>query len=425
MKFIKKTILSLVFIAGISLGTTSANAACKAHLGDFDWDSANIHTAIASFMIEHGFGCDVEVTKGSTTPIMAAFFDGQIDVITELWEDNLVELLKPHFADGSIIHMGTNTPASEQAFWVDRATAEANGLKSVEDMKKPGIWELFKDPENPSKGRMTSCISGWTCYTINYVKLKEYGLDELYTNFDPGSGGALDAAIAGAFAKGKPIFSYYWTPTSLMGKAEIESVGLQGFENQYPSQLSGGMQQRVGLARALATNPEILLMDEAFSALDPLIRSDMQKQLLELQGQLKKTIFFITHDLDESLKLGDHIGILNHGRLVQVGTPEDIIMKPADDYVAAFVKDVNRAKVLRARTVMVQPEKFNGTEIKLSETYKVDADTYIEEFLPRVLQDRSIIVVVDKKGDTMGYITEKELAISLSKTSHNEEKKTS
>ena len=123
--------------------------------------------------------------------------------------------------------MGTNTPASEQAFWVDRATAEANGLKSVEDMKKPGVWELFKDPENPTKGRMTSCISGWTCYTINYVKLREYGLDEMYTNFDPGSGGALDAAISGAFTKGKPIFSYYWTPTSLMGKAEIDMVRLE------------------------------------------------------------------------------------------------------------------------------------------------------------------------------------------------------
>ena len=96
----------------------------------------------------------------------------------------------------------------------------------------------------------------------------------------------------------------------------------QGFEDQYPSQLSGGMQQREGLARALATNPEILLMDEAFSALDPLIRSDMQNQLIELQAKLKKTIVFITHDLDESLRLGDHIGILNGGRLVQAGTPE-------------------------------------------------------------------------------------------------------
>ena len=106
---------------------------------------------------------------------------------------------------------------------------------------------------------------------------------------------------------------------------KIESVGLTGFENQFPNQLSGGMQQRVGLARALATDTDIMLMDEAFSALDPLIRSDMQKQLLALQSELKKTIVFITHDLDESLKLGDHIGILNAGKLVQVGTPVDII----------------------------------------------------------------------------------------------------
>ena len=201
---------------------------------------------------------------------------------------------------------------------------------------------------------------------------------------------------------------------------QIEAVGLLGFENQYPSQLSGGMQQRVGLARALATNPGILLMDEAFSALDPLIRSDMQQQLIELQSELKKTIVFITHDLDESLRLGDHIGILNGGRLVQVGTPEQIIMNPADDYVEAFVKDVNRAKVLRAKTVMIKADQFNAKDLKLSDTYKVNESVYIEEFLPKVLSDRSTIVVVDNKGDTMGYITEKELAISLSKTAHQD-----
>ena len=201
---------------------------------------------------------------------------------------------------------------------------------------------------------------------------------------------------------------------------QIEAVGLQGFEDQYPSQLSGGMQQRVGLARALATNPEILLMDEAFSALDPLIRSDMQQQLIELQAKLKKTIVFITHDLDESLRLGDHIGILNGGRLVQAGTPEQIIMNPADDYVKAFVKDVNRAKVLKAKTVMVQADKFDTSSIKLAETYKVNEGVYIEEFLPKVLENNSTIVVVDGKGDTKGYITSKELAISLSKTGYNE-----
>ncbi len=202
--------------------------------------------------------------------------------------------------------------------------------------------------------------------------------------------------------------------------AQIESVGLQGFEDQYPNQLSGGMQQRVGLARALATNPQILLMDEAFSALDPLIRSDMQNQLLELQSQLKKTIVFITHDLDESLRLGDHIGILNGGRLVQAGTPEQIIMNPADDYVEAFVKDVNRAKVLRAKTVMVKANEFNTNNIKLSEVYKVDESSYIEQFLPKVLAERCTVMVVDKKGDTKGYITEKELAISLSKDGYNQ-----
>ena len=200
---------------------------------------------------------------------------------------------------------------------------------------------------------------------------------------------------------------------------QIESVGLQGFEDQYPNQLSGGMQQRVGLARALATNPQILLMDEAFSALDPLIRSDMQNQLIELQSQLKKTIVFITHDLDESLRLGDHIGILNGGRLVQAGTPEQIIMNPADDYVEAFVKDVNRAKVLRGKTVMVKANEFNTNNIKLSEVYKVDESSYIEQFLPKVLSDRCTVMVVDKMGDTKGYITEKELAISLSKDGHN------
>ena len=200
---------------------------------------------------------------------------------------------------------------------------------------------------------------------------------------------------------------------------KIEAVGLNGFENQFPNQLSGGMQQRVGLARALATNSDIMLMDEAFSALDPLIRSDMQKQLIDLQSELKKTIVFITHDLDESLRLGDHIGILNGGRLVQAGTPEEIIMSPADDYVEAFVKDVNRAKVLRAKTVMIKANEFNSNGIKLADVLKVDEGSYIEQFLPKVLADRCTVMVVDKKGDTKGYITEKELAISLSKDGYN------
>ena len=195
---------------------------------------------------------------------------------------------------------------------------------------------------------------------------------------------------------------------------KIEAVGLTGFENQFPNQLSGGMQQRVGLARALATDSDIMLMDEAFSALDPLIRSDMQKQLLDLQSELKKTIVFITHDLDESLRLGDHIGILNAGKLVQVGTPVDIIMKPADDYVKAFVKDVNRAKVIKAKIIMKKANEVNG--IDKSNLVKVNEDQFIEEFLPQIVCTNANCEVVDKSGNVTGYITNKELQSSLTKS---------
>ena len=201
-----------------------------------------------------------------------------------------------------------------------------------------------------------------------------------------------------------------------IAQGQIDAVGLQGFENQYPAQLSGGMQQRVGLARALATDPQILLMDEAFSALDPLIRSEMQSQLMDLQSKLKKTIVFITHDLDESLKLGDHIGILNGGRLVQVGRPEDIILNPADDYVKAFVKDVNSSKVLRARTIMTKIDKFDKSSINPSSTYKYDGDTVLEELVPKVLKDRCTIEVIDKSETTIGYISADELSEALDKT---------
>ena len=132
----------------------------------------------------------------------------------------------------------------------------------------------------------------------------------------------------------------------------VEIVGLSGWADKYPSELSGGMQQRVGLARALATETDILLMDEAFSALDPLIRREMQEQLIELQAELGKTIIFITHDLNEAMFLGDRIAVMRDGRIVQIGTPEEILTDPANDYVAKFVHDVDRARVLTAATVM-------------------------------------------------------------------------
>ena len=135
----------------------------------------------------------------------------------------------------------------------------------------------------------------------------------------------------------------------------LDLVGLKGYEMSMPHELSGGMQQRVGLARALANDPEVLLMDEAFSALDPLIRTQMQDELVELQAKMNKTIVFITHDLDEALKLGDRIAIMKDGAIVQIGTPEDILTKPADDYVKAFVQNVDRTKVITASTIMRKP----------------------------------------------------------------------
>ncbi|MGO1712719.1 MAG: quaternary amine ABC transporter ATP-binding protein, partial [Senegalia sp. (in: firmicutes)] len=136
----------------------------------------------------------------------------------------------------------------------------------------------------------------------------------------------------------------------------IELVGLKGYEESMPDELSGGMKQRVGLARALANDPDILLMDEAFSALDPLIKKEMQDELLALQAKMHKTIIFITHDLDEALKLGDRIAVMKDGVIVQIGTSEDILTNPANDYVKEFVQDVDRSRVVTAEAIMRNPE---------------------------------------------------------------------
>lgn len=154
---------------------------------------------------------------------------------------------------------------------------------------------------------------------------------------------------------------------------QIDLVGLSGFESHYPGQLSGGMQQRVGLARALATDAEILLMDEAFSALDPLIRNDMQMQLRDIQARLHKTIVFITHDLDEALLLGDNIAILKDGGLRQVGTGADILMNPADDYVERFVRDVNRARIVTCGA-LAGPDGTDGWHIVAGDGPMVQRD---------------------------------------------------
>lgn len=183
----------------------------------------------------------------------------------------------------------------------------------------------------------------------------------------------------------------------------LELVGLKGWENQYPEQLSGGMQQRVGLARALANDPEILLMDEAFSALDPLIRRDMQDELLELQEKMKKTIVFITHDLDEALRIGDRIALMKDGALVQIGTPEEMLTNPADRYVERFIEDVDLSKVLTAARVMRRPETIypdRGPRVALE-----------------LMRERGIsnLFVIDRSKRLLGVITAED-ASSAAKT---------
>ena len=190
----------------------------------------------------------------------------------------------------------------------------------------------------------------------------------------------------------------------------IEKVGLTGFENKFPNQLSGGMQQRVGLARALATDTDILLMDEAFSALDPLIRTDMQDQLLDLQKNLNKTIMFITHDLDEALKLGDRIAILNGGKLVQDGNAEEILLKPADQYVTNFVKDVNRIKVLKIKTILDQ----GGERTNSNPT--VNVNDSIENCLPAILESQSGLNVIDEKNNFVGSVSKNKIIDILQKS---------
>ncbi|MCM3587306.1 glycine betaine/L-proline ABC transporter ATP-binding protein [Mesobacillus maritimus] len=173
----------------------------------------------------------------------------------------------------------------------------------------------------------------------------------------------------------------------------LETVGLKGYENQLPKQLSGGMQQRVGLARALASDTDIILMDEAFSALDPLIRKDMQDELLQIQEQYKKTIIFITHDLDEALRIGDRIALMKDGSVIQLGTPEQILINPANEFVERFVEDVDLSKVLTASHVMKRGEKIGvdrGPRVAL-------------EIMKR--EGYSSIFVVDRKMKLLGALT--------------------
>ena len=258
----------------------------------------------------------------------------------------------------------------------------------------------------------------------------------------------MDNVAYGLEVQGKDKETRY----ALASKA-IETVGLKGWEDYFPREMSGGMQQRIGLARALAVDPEVLLMDEPFSGLDPLIRREMQDELITLQTQLHKTIVFITHDLNEALKVGDRIAIMRDGEIVQEGTPEEIVTLPADDYVTEFVQDVSRAKVIQANAIMQQPnavvyewqgpraalhvmstndmeavfllgrqrvlkgiitddqaavmarqrlEKLEDANVEPAMT--TDPDSYIEDIIPMAAQTKHPIAVVSDDGRLLGEV---------------------
>ena len=263
-----------------------------------------------------------------------------------------------------------------------------------------------------------------------------------------------------------------------MGKEEryaiaaeaIETVGLAGWEDYYPREMSGGMQQRVGLARALAVNPEVLLMDEPFSGLDPLIRREMQDELIALQHELQQTIVFITHDLNEALKIGNRIAIMRDGEIVQLGPPEEIVTKPADDYVADFVQDVSRTRVIQSGAIMQKPadvvydwqgpnaalrvmrsadldiafvlghgrvlrgiltedlaakltrqgvEKLEG--VGLEPVMTTAPETFIEEIIPMAAETEHPIAVVDGEGKLLGEIHRGALLAGIADTDLDDE----
>lgn len=241
----------------------------------------------------------------------------------------------------------------------------------------------------------------------------------------------------------------------------LELVGLKGWENKYPDELSGGMQQRVGIARALANDPDILLMDEPFSALDPLIRREMQLELIDIQNRLQKTIIFITHDVNEAFKLGDRVAVMKDGKVEQVGTPEEILEEPANDYISEFIRDIDRSKILQAEHIMSRPygllsmkdglnvavkmmrehgmssifvtdrqrhlkgiitiddaieginQKKTLEEVIMPDVNTVKPDAYVNDIIPKALESKYPIVVVDDDHHIKGIILRVHVLASL------------
>ncbi len=232
-----RTIAMMFALAFSPLGygtAVSAQAKCETDkpivFGGLDWDSNAFHTAIAQFIISHGYGCEVRLMPGTTIPLHAGLVRGDIDVLMEVWPGSNPPSWEEGLAKGVLVSLGVNVPDAIQAWFVPRylvegENAKAKGLKSVSDL--PKFKAVFRDPEEPSKGRFYNCSAGWQCEVMNTKKLYAYGLVEHFTNFRPGTGAALSAAIDSSIRRKRPILFYYWGPTWLLGKIEKDVVRLE------------------------------------------------------------------------------------------------------------------------------------------------------------------------------------------------------
>jgi len=294
---------------------------------------------------------------------------------------------------------------------LDIQAGETFVIMGLSGSGKSTLIRHFNRLIDPTSGRIL--VDGTDVLEMSQAELREFRCSKISMVFQRFAllphKTVLDNVIYGLVIAGQSK-----DQARVQGMEQIELVGLSGFENHYPTQLSGGMQQRVGLARALATDAEILLMDEAFSALDPLIRNDMQGQLKELQARLHKTIVFITHDLDEALRLGDHIAILKDGELRQVGTRSEILLNPADDYVERFVQDVNRARVVTVGSIAVPMSSIGETEIA-PDTVHIDQDTMLEEGFALLAQSGGTAVVTGEDSQPIGIVTPTTVMTALSR----------
>ena len=311
-----------------------AKAACKVRIGDLNWDSANFHSQMAAFILRHGYGCRVRLIYGASVPIMTAHYEGKNDLIMEVWYDNIKAEYDAAVKSGNIRMLGVNTPDGEQGWYIPRFVQEANpGLKSVFDL--PKYKHLFKDPEEPSKGRFVNCIPGWSCELINTVKLRAYGLEKHYTNFRPGSGGALAAAIKGAYIKKKPVLAYYWAPTPLLGQLDLVKLEEPAWNKadwdemmKHVTALKKGGEEAMGDPKKAVAYPSVELpksVTAKFAAENPKIIAFLDKYTLP-SSVVSKALAYLEREAGGDAK-ATAIHFLKTNKVWKKWVPADVAKK--------------------------------------------------------------------------------------------------